>query len=482
MAFVAQPPLRFQSYTQSILDDLSFETFDYDHSDDYDAPETSEEKLDELLEIHPPGHIEIFERLMLWALEKADAIDYLHEGGFYAEAEEKWRQLLTIHAPPFYLHYQAAIYHLCWVLLKQGKFSEMKPIAWDLQKDLRLRFGDSNLLVVNATGLYIKAIVVQGRFCEARAKLEECREALQVLEMRGNRWCGENGEKLTRLSNEIFEEIQNPRPVPRFLCFELKQAAVSSGNTRVIPVIDVSLKFPAGQKAQLRELEELASGDLTKRRNNDRTSRNSRIYFAFQTRGLLLSMRERHDAAERNWREMFALQNQSWPNTPWVNVSNLSFALNEQKRYREAESVVLDEILHLEENLSRDSPVILAAWRQVIVARARQGRRREALLLYLLIERRIENMRPGNWKASKREEMAEMEKVATELAFGRHELDDRALYAHSKTQGALTAVQGSQTPTMRTPFPLPTGAEKTLLYELEKQFVETVYDKGEVPL
>ena len=474
MTNLVSSPSLFPVYDSDILKGFSFITFDY-------CPDPRSCDIMRYAQQIPPkskavgtGHMQVVEETMLLALNQANAGDYEESSGDYEEAEHTWCELLNVLTLRSFFHCQAAKYHLCQVLRKQHRPVAMKDIAWDLQTDLRTRCIESHPLVINSSMLYIYAIAAQGRMCEAIGRFRMNKEGLENIKAGAYaNYYGSCQEKMKHLENDIFYRTERMTAIPLFLRFELDNVIAKSWNREKIRTMGTPHQSKEEQETQISHFVEVARKDLYRKCHSGLNPNDPTIFVARQTLGLLLSLAKQHLPAEQHWREMFALQEKTCPGTPQVNISNLSHALNEQDKHAEAEKVALDAISHLEACLSKHSPAVLATWRQVIIARAKQGFKEEAMLLHHLVVIRVENMKYDKWSAFKRDEQVAVSELARKLGFGREKVMMRLeLHTQDTRPRALAIAQGSSTD--NTALSCTDGA-RTLLHELEKSFLETVY-------
>ena len=472
--FHASPGL-FPAYVSDILKGFSFITFDYvpdpQSCDSIRQARYSPRESNAL----GPGNIQTVEKMMELALTQAHAEDYEESGGDYEEAEHTWREILHVHTPRSFFHYQAAKYHLCQALRKQRRLVAVKDIAWDLQKDLRARCAESHPLVINSSMLYIYAIAAQRRTCEASGRFTVNKEALEKMRTGPYASYYEScQDKMKHLESEILYRTAGTTAIPVFLRFELDVQIAKSWNKEKIRAMSAPHQSKEDQEMQISNFAEVARTDLQRRCQSGLSSRDPSLFIARQTLGLLLSKAGQHLSAEQHWREMFELQEKTYPGSARVNISNLSHALNEQGKHEEAEKVALDAIAHLEACLSKDSRAVLAAWRQIVIAHAKQGFKQEAMLLYHLLTIRIENMKCNKWNVSKQAEQVAGGELARRLSFGRNELMKLELHVLDTEPRALKMAQGLPSASARSAALLCTDEAKTLVYELEKSFLETV--------
>ena len=469
-------PRTFPVYNSEILRGFSFITFDYSPDPRSYNLVRHAQQVPEEPETLEPGHTQAIEKMMLLALNQARAGDYEESDGDYEEAENTWRMLLDVHNPRSFFHRQAAKYHLCQVLRKQHKPAAMKDMAWGLQADLRARCTASHPLVINSSMLYIYAIAAQRRICEASGRFRVNKDTLENIRTGPYSDYHEScQEKMKHLESEILYRTQGITAIPVFLRFELDNQIARSWTREKIRTMSTPHRSTEERVMQISNFVEVARADLYKRCHSGFTANDPAIFIARQTLGLLLSMAGQYQLAEQHWHELFACQESTCPGTPRVNISNLAHALNEQGKHEEAEKVTLDAIAHLEACLSKDSPAVLAAWRQIIVAHAKQSLKKEAMLLHHLITVRVENIKYDQWSVFKHDERAAFGELARKLGFGREELMALELHTEDTTSRLLRTAQGLPTVgTQNTGFP-GTDEAKILLCELEKSFLETLY-------
>jgi len=112
--------------------------------------------------------------------------------------------------------------------------------------------------------------------------------------------------------------------------------------------------------------------------------------------------------AEQNYRKLLEIsERQKGPNTSWAAMSNLSWILNKQGKYAEAEGILRRLLPRLQSRMGKDSPQALGCLRHLMEAMGGQGRYAEAMEMNLEGLEMVGNM-AEEYKPEEVEAMKEM--------------------------------------------------------------------------